>query len=283
VLVPLLRFGIMLSLVGLLTQLSLRLDSLVIGLSLGTTDLGYYFVGPQVAAAAAAVPLSLTVIAWPNLMTTYGRSGNEGLLAHLERYIRPIAFVVSPLVTALAVFGIPVLVNGFIPAFAPGLGAMKIFILSVIFVHSVTLLQQVLIATRRVLLLLVLVGLGVAVQAAILIVGSRGGLSLETAAWSAVASQATIALGLLVAAGRLLEIGRADLVRFWLRVPVGWAAAVALILGLDAVAPATHGLVPSLGVGAAQTVAFALLGALVLRFVDRVALRESRALLRGFG
>ena len=71
------------------------------------------------AAAAAALPLSLSVIAWPNLMETFGRGGSSALEDHLERYVRPVGLVVSPLATALAFFGLTVLVRGFLPSSCP--------------------------------------------------------------------------------------------------------------------------------------------------------------------
>jgi O-antigen/teichoic acid export membrane protein len=283
VLVPMLRFGALLSVVGLLQQLLLRLDSLVIGISLGTTPLGYYFLGPQVAVAVAAVPLSLTVIAWPNLMETYGRGGRESMLPHLERYLRPIGLVVSPIVTAAGVFGVAVIVNGFLPDFARGLDAMQVFILTVVFVHSVTLLHQVLIAVKRIVLLLALTAAGVVVQATILVLGSIDGLALTTAAWSAVAGQATMALGMLVASIRLLDVERHDVLRLWARVPLVWALAIALIVGLDELAPDTSGTVQAIGLAAVQFVAFIALLVPIVLLADRHVLRESRALLRGHG
>jgi len=283
VLFPMLRFGILLSIVGLLNQLLLRLDSLVIGLSLGTTSLGYYYLGPQVAAAAAAVPLSLAVIAWPNLMETYGRSGPEGMTPHLERYLRPVGLVVSPVVAALGVFGLGVLVTGFLPEFSRGLHAMQVWVLTVVFVQSIALLHQVLVAVRRVVLLIALTGGAVLVQVAILAVGSIDELSLTTAAWSAVAGQATLALALLVASGRLLGFHRADVARFWGRLPLAWVLMIALILVIERSAPAASGLAGALAVAAGELTVFLVLATVVLVLVDRKAFSETRALLRGMG
>ena len=283
VLFPMLRFGILLSIVGLLNQLLLRLDSLVIGISLGTTSLGYYFLGPQVAAAAAAVPLSLAVIAWPNLMETYGRGGREGMIPHLERYLRPVGLVISPVVAALGVFGLGVLVTGFLPEFSPGLEAMQVWALSVVFVQSSALLHQALVAVRRVMLLIALTAAAVAVQAAILAVGSTDELSLTTAAWSAVAGQATLALALLAASGRVLGFHRDDVARFWGRVPLAWALMIALILAIDRSAPDTDGLAGAFAVAVAQLAVFLALAAVVLALVDRKALSETRSLLKGMG
>jgi len=283
VLLPMVRFGVVLSLVSLLRQLLLRLDSLVIGMTIGTTALGYYYLGPQVAAAAAALPLSLAVIAWPNLMETYGRDGRAGLRPHVERYLRPVSLVVSPIASAVGVFGVGVLVVGFLPDFRPGLEAMQIYVLTVMLLHPITLMHQVLVAVRRVWLLVVLTVAGVVVQAAILLVGSIGDLALTTAAWSAVAGQATIALGLLIACCSLLEIGPVEALRFWARLPVGWVALGALMLGLGAAAPEADGLVAAVAVAAGQLCGFVALGLVVLLVLDRAALRASLALLRRAG
>ena len=261
----------------------MRLDSLVIGLSLGTTSLGYYYLGPQVAAAAAAVPLSLAIIAWPNLMETYGREGATGMTPHLERYLRPVGLVVSPAVAALGVFGLGVLVTGFLPAFSPGLDAMQIWVLTAVFVQSIALLHQALVALRKVLLLIALTATAVLVQATILAVGSIDELSLTTAAWSAVAGQAMLALMLLVASAHQLGFRREDVARLWGRIPVAWASMIAIIVAIDRWAPEADGLLGALVLAAAELVAFLALATLVLAVVDRQALRDTRALLRGVG
>jgi O-antigen/teichoic acid export membrane protein len=283
VLFPMLSFGILLSIVALLNQLLLRLDSLVIGISLGTTSLGYYYLGPQVAAAAAAVPLSLAIIAWPNLMETYGRDGRTGMIPHLERYLRPIGLVISPAVAALGVFGLGVLVTGFLPAFSPGLDAMQIWVLTAVFVQSIALLHQALVALRKVMLLIALTATAVLVQATILAVGSIDELSLTAAAWSAVAGQAMLALMLLVASAQQLGFRRADVTRLWARVPVAWALMIAIIVAIDRSAPEADGLLGALALAVAQLVVFLALATLVLAVVDRRALHETRALLRGLG
>ena len=208
VLFPMLRFGISLTVWSLISQLMLRLDSLVVGLALGTTSLGFYYLGPQVAAAAAALPLSLSVIAWPNLMESYGRGGREALEDHLERYIRPVGLFVAPMATALGVFGLSVLVRGFLPAFVPGLDAMKIYVLTVLFVQVSALLHQSLVAVRRIRLLVGLTLVALVAQVAVLGIGALAGLTRTWAAWSAVTGQATLALTMLIGSCWVLRVSR---------------------------------------------------------------------------
>ena len=283
VLGPMLRFGLGLTLWSLVSQLMLRLDSLVLGIGVGTTALGLYYLGPQVAAAAAAVPLSLAVIAWPNLMESYGRGGSTGLERHLERYLRPIGLVISPLAAALGVFGLTVLVNGFLPDFASGLGAMQVYVITVLFVHVASLLHQTLVALRRVRLLVVLTTAALCVQGAVLGAGALAGLDGTWAAWSAVAGQATLSLLMLASSCRLLRVNRADLLRFWVRVPVGWLLLAGLILGIVAVAPSAHGLLASLATAAVEMVVFTIIATPLVLALDRDVFRESASLLRGVG
>jgi O-antigen/teichoic acid export membrane protein len=283
VLFPMLRFGLSITVWSLISQLMLRLDSLVVGLAIGTTSLGLYYLGPQVAAAAAALPLSLAVIAWPNLMESYGRGGAQALEDHLERYVRPVGLFIAPLATALATFGLSVLVRGFLPAFVPGLGAMKIYVLTVMFVHVGSLLHQTLVAVKRIKLLVALTAVGLLAQAAVLGIGAVAGLTRTWAAWSAVAGQATVSLLMLVGSCRVLRVSRPNLMRFWVRVPLGWIAFVGLLLAIDALAPTPHGLLAVVATAIVELVVFLVVGGAVALALDRRLVQESIALMRAPG
>lgn len=278
-----LRLGIPLSVWSLGYQLILRLDSLVVGTALGTRQLGFYYLGPQVAAALATLPTALSVISYPNLMETYGRTGRTGLLDHMAQYLRFVALLVSPLVAAVGFFGMPVLVNGFLPAFAPGLRAMQLFTLTLVFVQPGYILVQVLVAERRVGLLIGLTLAAVAVQAGVLSAGAVAGLTIEWAAASAVAAQAVMTLALLAASCRLLGVGLREALGFWARIPLIWVAQFALVYAIDAAAPAPAGLGGSLVVAAGSLAAFAVGAALAVQLGDRRAFRDSLALLRASG
>lgn len=283
VLFPMLRFGLSITIWSLISQLMLRLDSLVVGTALGTTSLGLYYLGPQVAAAAAALPLSLSVIAWPNLMESYGRGGSGALEDHLERYVRPVGLFVAPLSTALAVFGLAVVVRGFLPAFTPGLGAMKIYVLTVMFVHVGSLMHQTLVALKRIRLLVGLTLVALLVQVAVLSIGALVGLTRTWAAWSAVAGQATVSLMMLVGSCWVLRVSRQNLMRFWVRVPLGWIAFIGLLLAIDALAPTPHELAARIATGLAELVVFLVAGGMIALALDRSLVRESMVLFRGSG
>ena len=71
---------------------------------------------------------------------------------------------------------------------------MKIYVLTVMFVHVGSLLHQTLVALKRIRLLVVLTAVALATQAAVLGVGALDGLTRTWAAWSAVTGQAVLAL-----------------------------------------------------------------------------------------
>jgi O-antigen/teichoic acid export membrane protein len=280
---PMLGLGLPLSLWSLGYQSIVRLDSLVVASALGTTALGYYYLGPQVAAAVAGVPLALAVISYPNLMETYGAGGRESLRPHLVSYIRPIALVLSPAAVAVGAFGVGVLVKGFIPDFSPGLPAMRVFMLTLLFVQAGQVFIQVLVAERRVVLLLWLTAASLLLQGAFLGVGVALDLTLTWAAAAAVVGQAAFTLLLLVYNCRLLGVTRAEWTSFWARVPVAWAALAGLVLVLDWAAPTAGDVWGALAIAGAELAAFAAAGSLIVLVLDRAAFGESVRLLRGSG
>ena len=91
------------------------------------------------------------------------------------------ALIISPLAAAAGVFGVEVLVRGFLPAFDPGLPAVKIFMLTVFFVHTTSITTQVLVAFRRVRLLIGLTVAALVAEAALLGIASLSGLTLTAA------------------------------------------------------------------------------------------------------
>jgi hypothetical protein len=155
--------------------------------------------------------------------------------------------------------------------------------LTLLFFQSGYMLVQVLVAERRVGVLIAMTAAAVGVQATILALASTGTLTLETAAWSAVIGQAVLTLGLLVIACRLLEARAEDVWRFWARVPLGWALLGGLILGIDAIAPEPTTLFGALVIMAAELAVFVVIAAGIVRLLEGAAFRESIALLRGHG
>lgn len=280
---PLLTFGIPLSIWNLGNSLMLRLDSLVVGSALGTTALGLYFLGPQLANSLASLPTALSVISYPNMMESFGRRGVAGLEPHLRRYTEVTMLVVAPLTAAIGVFGLEVLVNVFLPAFRPGLAAMRVAVLTLLFWQAGAVFVQTLTAMKRVAVLIAVTFAAVGVQVAVIGAGALSGLTAVWAAASAVAGQAVFVVLAIWACCALLRIERSEIWRFWARLPIAGAAYLGLLLALDRLPPHATTFVPAVAVAALKLVVFTLAAAVVSLATDRHVFAATRALLRGTG
>jgi O-antigen/teichoic acid export membrane protein len=278
VVVPMLKFGFPVSVFSFIFSLIQRLDSLVIGAALGTTQLGFYYLGPQVAASLATLPNMLSVVSYPNLMETYGRHGMASLKAHIKRFHQAM-LVMSPAAAAIGVFSVQLLVEVFLPAFRPGLAAMKIVIVSVVFSQTSLLSLQIFLATKRVALLMGITVFALAVQGAVLGAGALSGLNIEIVAWSAVAGQAAFAVVSLAASARLAGVTVKEALDFWARLPLGWIGFAGLILAIDAVSPNLTDFAGNVAELGAKLAVFTAVAGALLWLLDRGALRASRELM----
>jgi len=275
---PLLRFGLPVTVFSTILTLIQRLDSLIIGAALGATQLGLYYLGPQVAASLASLPNMLSVVSYPNLMETYGRHGMASLKAHIARFHQAM-LLMSPVAAAIGVFGVQLLVDVFLPAFRPGLAAMKIVIVTVVFTQTSLLSIQIFYATKRIAFLIGVTLVALAVQGAVLGAGALAGLTIVVVAWSTVAGQGAFAVLSLAGSARLAGVTRAEALRFWGRLPLGWVAFGGLILGIDAFFPGLHGFAGGVAELAGKLAVFTVAAFGLLVFLDRDALRASRELM----
>jgi hypothetical protein len=120
------------------------------------------------------------------------------------------------------------------------------------------------------------------VQAAILGIGGIEGLNLQYAAWSSVAGQSVMCVGLMIASARLLDVGRPD-ARLWIGIVAAWIVLGALLLGIAELSPDASGVLGAAALTAVQLVVFAALAAPVVWLADRSIVGETRELLRGQG
>lgn len=282
-LVPMLKFGAMLSVWSLINQLVFRLDSLVLGTFVGTTALGFYYLGPQVVAALATLPTSLSIISFPNLMESYGRGGKAALLPHIERYLRVVALVISPIITGIGIFGIALLVRGFLPKFAPGLEGMTIYSTTLMFLQASYILSQALIALRRPRLLIIITIAALVLQSIVLGVFSIGGLNGEKVAWSAVLGQGLMTIFLLLAVFTLLVENKDFFRSFWLRIPIAWISLLTLGVFLIKLAGTPSTFSESILQFSWQLGAYLVAGGAIVFLLDRSVIRESRLLFSSNG
>lgn len=284
VLLPLLGFGLPLAVWNVGASLLQQLPSLVIGTGLGSTALGFYYLGPQVANALASLPTSMSVISYPNLMERYGASPDRQVLVeHLKDYLRATVLFLAPLTAALGFAGVNVLVVIFLPGFEPGLDAMKIAVLTLLFLQCGFLATQVLIAEKRVRMLIGITAAALAVQGTVIGAAWLGDPTIEDIAWSSVAGQGSFALLALLFSCRLLGVSRAEVREFWGRIPVALFAFGGVLVAGDHLIPSTEDPLPLLVGETIKFVAFTGLALAVIRALDPSALSAVRKLMRTSG
>ena len=276
----LLSFGAPLAFWNIGWSMIARLDSIAIASLLGPTALGLYYLGPQIALTLSALPAALSVVSYPALMERYGREGAAALAPHMKDYMRSMSLIAAPATVAIGFFGLPVLVNSFLPAFDDGLPAMKIAMLVLVFSQPAMLFVQLMLAEKLVLRVIVVTFAALAVECAVLGAGIAAGLTIEWAAWGAVAGQAGFSLIALGATIRQLRLSREAILSFWGRLPVAWIGFLGLALGVDALIPDPQSFATGVLSGTAQIAAFCGLSALLVVALDRHAFSASRALLR---
>jgi O-antigen/teichoic acid export membrane protein len=278
-----LAFGIPVAIWNLGFSLTQRLDSLAVGTVLGTTALGLYYLGPQIATSLAAVATALSVVSYPNLMERFGSEDPAAVERHVRQYVRAAVLIATPLIAAVGLYGISVIVTEFLPSFERGLPAMKVYMLTLIFTQSGMFSIQVALAHKRVRVLMLTTFVALMAQLAVLGVGTLSGLTITWAAWSGVASQGTFALLALARATRMLGVDRREALGFWARIPVAWLGFAALLILIDRLAPPAHGLAGSLLVAAGELSVFAVAASALVYAIDRGAFTATRALLRSQG
>lgn len=112
----------------------LSIDSIMIGNMIGYKELGLYAIGLMSVQQISALGRFSQIILVPHIQEKYGQTGmlkDSGAL-----YVRStkVLACMLPLIIAYVYFGVPVLVEYFLPKFQGGIPAMKILVLGYFFV-----------------------------------------------------------------------------------------------------------------------------------------------------
>lgn len=177
-----LRLGVPLILAGFLSEILRSLDKLLIAKHLGLYEVGLYSIGPMVHAYVLSLPMMFSHVWFPNLQEDYGRQGNvDGVRSYLLKPLM-IFSVIIPFIIGLAVYGVPVLVQFFIPKFITGLDAMKIYLLGAYFLALAQFGSSFLITLDKPLLNAAVVGVAIAVNYGFITFSLQQGWGLSGAA-----------------------------------------------------------------------------------------------------
>lgn len=223
----------------LVFSITQRIDAMLVGFLVGTQALAFYFLSNQIAAVVVEVPLVLAYISFPNLMERFKVGGkNITFTRELDRYMRLQLYVVLPVVMPVAYFGSEFIVRNVLPAYEPGLWAVKLAIMALGFSAARHFYYQVFYAHERLTMLTLLSGsqLGLLFGAYFLVEPVIADPVVAVAMAAFLAQVGHFAL-LVVLARRLAESNMARSTRRWGADFLACSLLAGLLLGADMVVP----------------------------------------------
>lgn len=128
--VELSKVGLPLLVGGYLLSLFNVTDQSLIATRLGNEELGFYTISKLILLAIPVIPVTLSTLLYPRASAQYGRTkSNRGLRSFYYKALFFNFIVVAPLCVILY-FVLPVVVEGYLPKYLPGLEAARINLLT---------------------------------------------------------------------------------------------------------------------------------------------------------
>ncbi|MBI2358462.1 MAG: lipopolysaccharide biosynthesis protein [Deltaproteobacteria bacterium] len=233
----LLPIGMPLALFGFMSTLMERLDALMVSAFMGTTSLGLYYFGPQLATSISNLPKIVAHVAYPNFLESYGRNGPQALLPQANRYMRLSMYVMVPVIVSGAYFSTEFVVRILLPGFTPGLGAIQVSILTVVFWQIDFLATQILLVCGRVWALIAITTTATALLGGLIGMVLSNQPSLTAVAWAVVVTRLLEAVTMALTAYRTISSSAQDQRRELGGLILTGCLWIALIVGIDELVP----------------------------------------------
>lgn len=171
-----LKLGIPLLALTFLQEVLKSMDKWVLVRRLGLEQVGLYSLAMMASAYVFAGPMMFSHVLYPNLQEAYGQRGSaEKIKNYLIKPMSALS-ILCPLLSGLAIFLLPALTHAFMPKFAPGLEAMKIYLIGTTFLLVAQFSVNFLVTIDRYLVTLPILGAALLVNLAL-------NLSLVNAGW----------------------------------------------------------------------------------------------------
>jgi len=129
-----LKLGVPLVLATFLGEFLKSADDWIIARYLGFASLGMYTLGSMATQYVYSLPNMFSHVWYPNMQQDYGRKGGtpEGIKSYLLTPVFGFS-ILCPFLAGMAIFGITLLAQVFLPKYLPGLPAMKIYLIGTFF------------------------------------------------------------------------------------------------------------------------------------------------------
>ena len=231
--ISLLRIGLPLDAGGLADTLMQTVGGMVILIFLSTTEMGYYGIGATLIGLVLQVPNSLAWVTNPYLLERYGETDDLRALGSYS--IKPTLLLacLMPLVIGGVVLALPLVIRYILPAYLPGLMAIRILLWGNFFYSMIFLATNFLVAIdRQVQLVLMRFG-AAALNIALLYILLSLGLRLEGVALASALSFLALGSGIVAYMMRYYIKGALALAMFLAKAYMPFAYATLLMVALE--------------------------------------------------
>jgi O-antigen/teichoic acid export membrane protein len=126
------KYGFPLFINGILYQVLHSIDKIMIAGMLGLEQLGFYSIAIMTENYGTGIAKNFSIVIQPHFLEDFGANGMEKSSRHVVFYSQVTAYFMAILLSLFFIWA-PVLIHYVLPAFAPGITALKIFLIAVFF------------------------------------------------------------------------------------------------------------------------------------------------------
>jgi O-antigen/teichoic acid export membrane protein len=126
------KYGFPLCVNGILYQILHSIDKIMIASMLGLEHLGFYSIALMTESYGTGIAENFSIVIQPHFLEDFGANGMEKSSKHVVFYSETTAYFMAILLSVFFICA-PVFITYVLPAFVPGITALRIFLLAIFF------------------------------------------------------------------------------------------------------------------------------------------------------
>ncbi len=142
------KYGFPLFINGILYQILHSIDRIMIAAMLGLEQLGFYSIALMTESYGTGIAKNFIIVIQPHFLEDFGANGMEKSSRHVIFYSQVTAYFMAILLSLFFICA-PIFIQYALPAFIPGIGALKIFLLSIFFLTIAPYSSNFLVALEK--------------------------------------------------------------------------------------------------------------------------------------
>ncbi|MBN2190389.1 MAG: polysaccharide biosynthesis C-terminal domain-containing protein [Candidatus Aureabacteria bacterium] len=177
------KYGFPLFINGILYQILHSIDRIMIAAMLGLEQLGFYSIALMTESYGTGIAKNFIIVIQPHFLEDFGSNGMEKSSRHVIFYSQVTAYFMAILMSLFFICA-PIFIQYALPAFIPGIGALKIFLLSIFFLTISPYSNNFLVALEKQAKLIPITALSILLNIALNYVLIKKGYGINGAAFA---------------------------------------------------------------------------------------------------